>query len=62
MADEAVPAAGHYHEQSLRIRRLAADAHSIETRDQFLALAAQYDRLDQAAQRPGQQRASHPGL
>jgi len=45
--------AGYYQEQSQRIRRLAADAHSSETRAQFLALAEQYERLaGQAARRP----------
>lgn len=49
MTDEA---RGYYQEQSQRIRQLAANAHSTETRDQFLALAEQYERLGQASRRP----------
>lgn len=53
MTYEADHTAGYYQEQSQRIRKLAADAHSSETRDQFLALAQQYERLaGQAASRP----------
>lgn len=53
MTDKAGSPAMYYQEQSLLIRRLAVDAHSSETRDQFLVLADQYERLaGQAARQP----------
>jgi hypothetical protein len=53
MTYELCSPAVHYHDQAQRIRSLAAEAHSLETRDQFLALAEQYERLaGQAARLP----------
>jgi len=39
------PPALYYHDQAQRIRQMAAEAHSDETRKQFLTLAEQYERL-----------------
>jgi hypothetical protein len=44
MTDDRRPSI-YYYEQAQRIRQLAADAHSDETRGQFLTLAEQYERL-----------------
>ncbi len=60
MTDKAGSPATYYQEQSQLIRRLAVDAHSSETRDQFLALAEQYERLaGQAARHRGQPSLDH---
>jgi hypothetical protein len=45
MSDDYRQSAVHYHDQAQRIRQLADQAHSAETRQQFLALAGQYERL-----------------
>lgn len=45
MNDDYRQPAVHYHDQAQRIRQLADEAHSDETRKQFLALAGQYERL-----------------
>lgn len=44
MTDSRQPAL-RYYDQAQRIRQMAADAHSEETRTQFLTLAEQYERL-----------------
>lgn len=59
MTDEYLSPVTHYEEQAQRIRQLAVEAHSPETRDQFITLAEQYERLaGQAARRlPYEERA-----
>lgn len=45
MNDQHRQPALYYQDQAQRIRHLAATAHSDETRQQFLTLAEQYERL-----------------
>ncbi len=42
--------AGHYREQAAQMRRFAAGADTTELREQFLKLAAEYDKLAARAQ------------
>ncbi len=61
MTHENPSSAPYYLDQAQRIRRLASDAHSLETRDQFLALAEQYERLAGQATRPSPTSPRRPG-